>query len=270
MGMKLVVIGGLFAAAMACQAAETWREPATGMEFVAVPKGCYRMGVPAKAFDAEVGTVFMARAQAEMPDHEVCLDSFWIGRYEIRAGEWQKIMADGKELRNPEVPVTGVTWAEAKDFARRLTEMSGGKERFRLPTEAEWEYACRAGAAPLTWIPGRDEIEGKAWFSSPYDGPKGERLKSVQAVGRKAPNGFGLHDMLGNAWEWVEDSYRPDAYGRHALYNPLVSDAQAGKRVIRGGGFRTDRHLTRCEARGWMPVEETQDTIGVRLVRTSP
>lgn len=254
------------AAMMQSQAAEVWSEPNTGMEFVAVPKGCFQMGLPATAFVNDEGAVFQKRVRAEKPQHEVCVDAFWMGRYEVKVSEWQKVMGQRQPMGAANTPVAGMGWEDADAFARRLTALSGTSARFRLPTEAEWEYACRAGKTAVTQIPSRDELNDKAWFSSPYAMNAGERLKSVQPVGQKDANAFGLHDMLGNVWEWVQDTYRPDAYTQHVLYNPVIAGPEK-TRVIRGGGLRTDQRMTRCEARAWMPTQETQDTIGLRLVR---
>ena len=88
----------------------------------------------------------------------------------------------------------------------------------------------------------------------------------MREVGALKANAFGLHDMLGNVWEWTEDSYRADAYARHALYNPKA-EAAGGPRVIRGGSFRTEWIQTRCAMRGRYAPAETLDTIGMRLVR---
>ena len=256
----------LLAVMVPSQAAEVWVDPNTGMEFVAIPKGCFQMGLPETAFANEEGASFQQRVRAEMPQHEVCIDAFWMGRFEVKVAEWQKVMGQQPSSEAANAPVSGVRWEDADAFARRLTELAGGSARFRLPTEAEWEYACRAGTPAVTQIPGRDDLNDRAWFSSPYAMSAGERLKSVQPVGQKAPNAFGLNDMLGNVWEWVQDTYRPDAYAHHTLYNPVVTGPEQTQ-VIRGGGLRTDRRMTRCEARAWMPTQETQDTIGLRLVR---
>jgi formylglycine-generating enzyme required for sulfatase activity len=251
--------------ALTAHAVEVWREPHTGMEFVALPKACYPMGVPAGAFrEADPG--FQKRIRVEMPQHEVCLDAFWIGRHEVREADWRKLMGEhGTEVPD-DAPVAGVSWTQANAFVRRLNEVSAGAAHFRLPTEAEWEYACRAGAKAVTQPPERDQLDGKAWYSSPYEGFGGLRLASVQAVGGKAPNAFGLHDMLGNVWEWTQDAWRADAYVHHALYNP-VATGTGEQRVIRGGSLRTSRHMTRCEARAWLPAQESDAAVGLRVVR---
>ena len=140
-----------------------------------------------------------------------------------------------------------------------LFRSSGGKQRFRLPTEAEWEYACRADSKVLqSQKPDAEELNKAAWYQ--YRQPKPTRVGSLEA------NAFGLHDMLGNVWEWVGDSYLADGYTRHPLYNPRI-ETNAPQRVIRGGSMRTELEQTRCTKRGHYPADESLDTIGFRLVR---
>ncbi|HEY3326501.1 MAG TPA: formylglycine-generating enzyme family protein [Novimethylophilus sp.] len=246
-------------------AAKTWTEPATGMQFVAVPKGCFQMGSakpvppPADSYWAQIGFA-KSLSEDEVPQHEVCVDAFWMGKFEVRIKEWQQIMAtadapgDGKDL-----PAAKVTWAQARDFAERLSTRSGGKYRFRLPTEAEWEYACLAGRKyKFEPRPDPQELNKVAWYQF--------RTPKPSVVGALKANAFGLHDMQGNVWEWVGDGYLADGYTRHALYNPRV-EADTGPRVIRGGSFRTELEQTRCAKRGHYPADDALDSIGLRLVR---
>lgn len=261
------------AATTLCQAADLWREQHTGMEFVALPKGCFQMGLPAGAFGQDESNLYIKRIRSEMPQHEVCVDRFWLGRVEVRRSDWKKVMGDlpqgAAQGAADDAPVAGVTWEEANTFAQRLTELSNGKQRFRLPTEAEWEYACRAGAKAVAQTPHANELEPKAWFSTPMsvDRP-GQRNQELQPGARKAANAFGLYDMLGNVWEWTQDAYQADAYTGHTLYNP-VQGGQSELRVIRGGSIRTDRRFMRCEARAWLQAKEVHETVGLRLVQVS-
>lgn len=263
--MKYLFAGALLATTFAAHAAEVWREPHTGMEFIALPKACYQMGLPAGAF-READPVFQKRIRAEMPQHEACVDAFWIGRHEVRESDWRKLIGERKSAGRDDAPVAGVSWVQANDFVQKLNEASAGAAHFRLPTEAEWEYACRAGAKATTQVPERNQLDAKAWYSSPYEAFGGLRLPEVQPVGGKAPNAFGLHDMLGNVWEWTQDAWRADAYTQHALYNPVIKGT-ADKRAIRGGSLRSSRHMTRCEARAWMPEQDSDALVGLRLVR---
>jgi formylglycine-generating enzyme required for sulfatase activity len=240
---------------------KTWQDPVTSMAFVAIPKGCFKMGAETPQvpqpdyFWGRTGYTKTA-SEDEKPVHEVCLDGFWLGKYEVRVNEWQRVMG-GDPSPNDALPITGINWEQAAEFARQLSKLSSGKFQFRLPSEAEWEYACRAGLAqdiePLT-----NGADGYAWY--------GFSKKMPQEGGQLRPNAFGLHDMLGNVWEWMADSYAPNGYARHGLYNPRVNTA-SGQKVLRGGSFRTERVQVRCAMRSHHDQQSAQDTIGLRLVR---
>lgn len=249
-------------------AADSGREPLTGMSFVTIPKGCFTMGSPDDAFAADDPGLNRRVRDTEAPRHEVCLDKFELGSHEVRRSDWVRIMGGpppAESERN--LPIAGVTRDDAEEFARRLGAKTGDKERFRLPTEAEWEYACLAGAEPdASRVPSYDDLNPLAWYSSPYEGHPSMRLTAVRPVGGRAPNAWGLYDMLGNAWEWVRDDYQADAYKHHALYNPVVKTA--GKPfVIRGGSIQTNRRMVRCKTRSWLGAGDPPRHVGFRLVR---
>lgn len=253
------------AAADKAKAPAPWKEPTTGMEFVEVPKGCFLMGnLKAVAFREEFPGLPLSfdvyPFNDELPQHEACVDAFWIGRLEVRADQWHRIM--GGSAKRPDAPIANVTWEEANTFAAKLGERSGGKYRFRLPTEAEWEYACRAGSKDEI-VPKRNELGDRAWYGIEPNGLQNE----TQPVGKLAANAFGLHDMLGNVWEWVQDSYQPDSYASHPLYDPLV-ETGGPNRVIRGASYRSQPLHVRCAKRAYYDAGDTLQTIGLRLVRT--
>ena len=255
----------LTSGAWAGPAAQTWNEPTTGMAFIAVPKGCFQMGTakpvppPADSHWEQIGFK-KSISEYERPQHEVCVDAFWMGKFEVRIKEWQQIMQTKLTSgADKDIPVAQVTWTQARSFAEQLSVRSGGKHRFRLPTEAEWEYACRAGQKnDLDSEPDHDRLNKLAWYQ--YRSPKPTTVGTLEA------NAFGLHDMQGNVWEWVSDGYLADGYARHTLFNPRV-ETDGGKRVIRGGSFRTELEQTRCAKRGHYSTGEALDTIGIRLVR---
>lgn len=264
---SLIALTLCLAVAPPVAAQETWREPASGMSFVRIPKGCFQMGVPAGAFSDEDPALQARIRGTEQPAHEVCLDEFWIGRTEVTEKEWRAIMGEGGPSTAGAAPAGAVTWQEAQDFARRFARKASGGDSYRLPTEAEWEYACRAGEPPAARMPGRDDLKNRAWFSSHYDFPfSGTRHTAMQPVGTRAANRLGVHDMLGNAWEWTQDNYAADAYARHQLFNPVIV-TQSDLHVIRGGSIRSDSRMLRCEARAWLKGGTRQDTTGFRLVR---
>lgn len=201
-------------------AEETWREPLTGIEFVRMPAGCYVMG-----------DTFGKGEANEQPPHEVCLKSFWIGRHEVTQGEWQKAVSHNPSvyLGDERLPVDSVNQMDIAAFIFRLGEANPGR-RFRLPTEAEWEYACRAAGQQEMF--GGQAPPGGA-NTAEYADRHGE---GTLPVGSFPPNKLGLHDMSGNLWEWVSDIYSPDAYLHHRRDNPHhVADGPA--RLLRGGGW---------------------------------
>lgn len=251
--------------AFASQPLPTWTEPATGMVFVALPKDCFQMG-SAKPVDPPFDSHWERigykgkLAEDEAPRHEACVDAFWMAKIEVSEADWHKVMGGIAPADGGRRAKVGVTWLQARQFAQQLSIQSAGKLRFRLPTETEWEYACRAGASENA-APEREQLAENAWYAQ---SPK--RSYEAREAGVLKANGFGLHDMLGNAWEWTEDSYQADAYARHALYNPKV-EAAGAPRVIRGGSFRTELAQVRCAMRARYDPAETLDAIGLRLVR---
>ncbi|MCK5542686.1 MAG: formylglycine-generating enzyme family protein [Desulfobacterales bacterium] len=213
------------------QSDKTYTEPVTGMEFVWVEGGCYQMG-------SNSGSSY----QNEKPVHKVCVDGFWMAKYEVTQGQWKDIMGTNpsyfKNCGN-DCPVEKVSWNDAKDFIRKLN--SRNNVEFRLPTEAEWEYAARSGGKNEKYA-GGNNVDNVAWYYS-NSGSK------THQVGTKAPNGLGLYDMSGNVWEWCEDVYDKNAYSKHSSNNPLVTSG-SNYRVNRGGswddGPRDVRAADRC------------------------
>jgi formylglycine-generating enzyme required for sulfatase activity len=240
---------------------ESWLEPQTGMPFVFIDEACFGMGsefpvaVTARKFWRLVQYEETMSAD-EVPYHQVCLDGFWIGQFEVRLSDWNLVM---NGTRNDDhTPVANISWEQAKEFISRINEKS--KDRFRLPTEAEWEYACDAGMSIESEAVGT-ELLGKAWYN------RGEaRRAEPQPVGQLQANVHGLYDMLGNVWEWTEDTYHMDGYAQHDTQNPVLKDP-GGQKVIRGGSIRTEPRQTRCTVRGHLGAEQKLQTIGFRLVR---
>ena len=223
---------------------QTWQDPVTGMEFVWVPKGCFQMG--------------STQYDNEKPVHEACLSGFWLGRYEVTQGQWLKVMGHNPSYfkKGDTFPVEEVSWDDAKAFIAKLNPM--GSAKFRLPTEAEWEYACRSGGKAEKYA-GGDELDRVAWWS-------GNSGVSTHAVGTKVPNGLGLFDMSGNVWEWVEDVYSPSAYSSHPRENPM-NTGRGSHRVLRGGSWHYEADGARCSRRGDGPPDFGGSYRGFRLVR---
>ncbi|MEO5378946.1 MAG: SUMF1/EgtB/PvdO family nonheme iron enzyme [Magnetococcus sp. DMHC-6] len=250
------------------KAGEKWIEPITGMAFSWVPGGCYQMGCGIWSDSCSAG---------DKPVHEVCVSGYWLGQNEVTNGQWQKIMGGLPDMSGPgdELPVTRIGWEEAQDFICRLNAKGG--VHYRLPTEAEWEYACRNQGQEIeysdssalkvqpvevdvpvvrptdTWMarvgseifPNREDGEknGGATAQNPDANPNLGR--GIHPVGSVWPSsGLGLNDMSSNVWEWVEDIYDKDAYAVHADLDPLFIGgvryqfgASRVLRVERGGSW---------------------------------
>ena len=231
-------------------AQEVWREPATGMEFVRVPAGCFDMG-----------DTFGDGETNELPVHKVCMSAYWIGRHEVTQAQWTSLMDYNLSVfaTSPQHPVDSVNQIDIETFVRKLGEHHPGKV-FRLPTEAEWEYACRA-AGKAEKFGGEAPPEGAN--TAEYADEHGE---GSVAVGAFAPNALGLHDMSGNLWEWVSDVYAADAYEQHAAENPHYQ-AAGPARMLRGGGWSHPGVFARCSKRHMHCRPSARfDFVGFRLV----
>ncbi|MFQ5673750.1 MAG: formylglycine-generating enzyme family protein [Nitrospinales bacterium] len=165
----------------------------------------------------------------EKPVHKVYLDAFYMDKYEVVQADFERLMGSNpSEFKDPARPVDHVTWMEAREYCEKV-----GK---RLPTEAEWEYAARGGPH------GGKGVLGGYWFD-------GNSMRQIQPVGQKAPNSLGLYDMLGNAWEWVEDWYDAGFYKTSPYKNPK-NPTPDKFRVMRGGSWIELIHLIRPTYRG--------------------
>ena len=222
-------------------------EPVTGMEFVCVPEGPFRMG-----------DTFGEGATNEKPVHLVRLDAFHIGRHAVTQAQWNSLMPENpSHFKDDRHPVEQISWHLAQEFIDRLNRRSEGKQRFCLPTEAQWEYAARSGGRDELFS-GSDTADGVAWYEENSAG-------KTQAVGLLKPNGFGIYDMSGNVWEWCRDAYRSDAYEVHQPHNPFCQ--QGGPdRVIRGGSYHLDAWSVRCARRFSLAAEYYAPGLGFRLV----
>jgi len=232
------------------RAGSTFTDPTTGMEFVKVPGGTFEMGCGAWSSDC---------GDNEKPVHTVTLDGFLIGKYEVTQGQWKKVMGSNpsKFQNGDSYPVENVSWDDAQKFIQKLNAMGGGGT-YRLPTEAEWEYACRSGGKAEKFC-GGNNLDSAAW----YDGNSG---KSTHPVGTKAPNGLGIYDMSGNVWEWVGDVYSATAYSSHQRKNPMHSDG-GGQRVLRGGSWYYFPKYLRSSNRYGNTEYNNSSGYGFRLAR---
>jgi formylglycine-generating enzyme required for sulfatase activity len=203
----------------------------------------------------QMGSSSINASRNEKPVHSVKISNgYWIGKYEVTQDQWIAVMGTDPIIAPSAVlkPATSVSWEEAQLFIKELNRMTG--RIFRLPTEAEWEYACRAGAAD-DWY---GEWNAIAWT---YANAKGR----LQVVGQKRPNAFGLHDMIGNVWEWCQDWYAARYYRESPPADPQ-GPSSGEKKTVRGGSYRNYPENANSATRGSAKLDEKKDDIGVRLL----
>jgi formylglycine-generating enzyme required for sulfatase activity len=231
---------------------DKYTEPATGIEFVFIPGGCYLMGDLFGDGDAD-----------EKPVHEVCVNDFYMSRHEVTQGQWEILMGINPSSfkGGKSYPVDKISWLDTQHFITALKNKNS-ISRFRLPTEAEWEYACKSGGKKEKWSgTGNEAALGEyAWYGS----NAGDR---PHTVGKAKPNGISLYDMSGNVWEWVEDDYAPDCYQDQEKDNPVCIRGGGGNRVIRGGNWLLSSRFARCSARSSANPSGSAFSVGFRLVR---
>ena len=252
-----LVLPAALALLAACNATPaTIRHEGSGIELVLIRAGRFTMGSPASTH---------GREPQEVP-HEVTLTrAFYLARTEVTQQQWQQVMGTNPShfAGCPQCPVERVTFHDVSAFVDGLNHLGG--PRYRLPTEAEWEYACRAGGnAPFG---GRDSLgteDANIDGRFPYNAPATSESSGTVPVGRFPPNAWGLLDMSGNVWEWVSDEHCP--------YPPSPVSDPAGAcgsphRVIRGGSWRFDGNSARCTLRYTHRPQDRGYSLGVRVAR---
>jgi len=226
---------------------------------VKVPHGSFMMGTDLviKADDHwEPCETCPARNDVERPVHEVTITKdFWMGEFDVTQEQWQAVMGSNPSFfKDPEKPVEQVDFNDVQAFLAKLNAMQH-KWTVRLPTEAEWEYAARAGTTGETY----GLIDEIAW----YDGKT--RENTTHAVGKKRPNAFGLYDMLGNVWQWCSDWFEP--YSNKPAADPQGA-ATGDLRITRGGCYYCGAVHIRAARRNRDLVDHKSRTIGFRVVAT--
>jgi len=227
-----------------------------GIKLLLLPAGTFTMGSPASEKDRE----------DDETQHQVTLSKpFYMGRTEVTQGQWKKVMGTepwkGEDYvgEGDDCPAVYISWDDAVAFCKKLSDMEG--RTYRLPTEAEWEYACR-GETKTAFSFGDDEadLEKYAWF----DGNAWDiNEKYAHRAAQKQPNPFGLHDMHGNVWEWCSDWY--DDYPSTPLRDPQGPDS-GSFRVLRGGSWYRGPSRVRCARRDVNSPEYGSGNGGFRLV----
>jgi len=242
-------------------------KPAGASEMVSIPAGEFTMGAEDGAVDAK-------------PAHRVKIDAFLVDAHEVTQELYEKLIgANPSRRKSPRNPVEQVTWSAAVKFCNARSVQEGltpcydlkswqcnfSVNGYRLPTEAEWEYACRAGStAPFHFGDRAEDLKTYAWFDGNSD-------SKPHAVAQRKPNAWGLYDMAGNVWEWCNDYYAPKYYRTSPSDNPHGPDG-GEKRVLRGGAWSSSSEnctsfVRNCDEAGTTDVCLTMDANGFRCVR---
>ena len=222
-----------------------------GMKLTLIQPGSFLMG----------STKGGATANRETPVHKVTLTRpFYLGVYEVTQEQYKKVVGENpSEFPGPKRPVDNVSFYKAREFCEILSQKEDAD--YRMPTEAEWEYACRAGTAteyPFGDSP--DKLAEYAWFAK-------NSGKQTHPVGRKKPSPWGLYDMHGNVWEWCDEKYAEYLQGEQV--DPF-SNAYSRNRVLRGGSWRSDARECRSAFRGSDKSKSRRNRYGFRVVREIP
>jgi len=248
----------------------------SGNDFVPVPAGCFQMG-----------NGFSDAYHLEKPVHEVCLDGFRIAKHDVTVGDFSRFVRESAYVTESEKnggcyvhdglswrmnqaagwrspgfrqddrhPVVCVTWNDAVQYAAWLSAKD--TQSYRLPTEAEWEYAARGGGRNERYA-GGDDVDALAWYAANADG-------TTHPVGLKKPNALGLYDMSGNVWQWTADWYSQGYYRQSQRSNPKGPE-EGRKRVFRGGSWFYDARGVRASYRDFATPDFRSSYLGFRLVQ---
>jgi formylglycine-generating enzyme required for sulfatase activity len=234
--------------APAAQAAETTYTNCIGMEFILIQSGSFTMGADKNFEDAD---------KIETPQHRVSISKpFYLGKYEVTQGQWTAVMGNNpSRFKGRSNPVEQVSWNDVQEFINRLNKQEG-HDRYRLPTEAEWEYAARAGTTGVYSF-GNDagSLGRYAWYGDTSG-------KKTHPVGQKEANPWGLYDMHGNVWEWVQDW--GENYSSSSVTDP--TGASSGPyRMARGGCWLDFAWSCRSANRGGDAPDLRDNRAGFRL-----
>jgi formylglycine-generating enzyme required for sulfatase activity len=225
-----------------------FKDEKVGIEMVFVQGGTFRMGCTEEQSDCQ---------DNEKPVHNVTLSDFYIMKYEITQEQWVQVMGKNpSNFKGDNLPIENVSWNDIRDFISELNIMTGKK--YRLPTEAEWEYAARGGNKSKGYkYSGSSALDKVAWHKDNSGG-------KTQPIGAKQPNELGIHDMTGNVWEWVSDWYGANYYSSSSGSNP-TGPVSGSYRVGRGGGWNPDARDCRVSIRNYADPGYRNYDLGFRL-----
>ncbi|MEL7331058.1 MAG: formylglycine-generating enzyme family protein [Cyanobacteria bacterium J06560_2] len=250
------------------------------LRMMLIPAGSFLMGSPADELD---------RRDNEGPQHEVSLSQFFMSKYPVTQAQWQaaaalpevnrELESNPSRFKGEQLPVERVSWYEAVEFCDRLTLHTN--RQYRLPTEAEWEHACRAGTTTpfyfgesittdLANYQGTDN-ESLGWSGSYGDGPNGEYREKTTPVGQlDTPNAYGLCDMHGNVYEWCQDHWYDNYEGAPTDGSAWLTDNEGAGRIIRGGSWLSIPELCRSAYRPYYYPVSRSHNLGFRVSCVAP
>lgn len=228
--------------------------PIRPMEMVLIKGGCY-----------EMGDTFGDGAENEGPVHHVCIKDFYLGKYLVTQLQWSAAMGTNPSAEPAcglTCPVENVSWNDVQEFIKKLSEHTG--KSYRLPTEAEWEYAARSGGKSEKWAgtSNEKELADYAWYYS-------DSYFQSHSVGMKKPNGLGLYDMTGDVWEWMSDWYDEGYYAKSPTDEPKGPET-GRRRVLRGGFWGDIANTVRIARRIGLDPTSRAPGFGVRLALPAP
>jgi formylglycine-generating enzyme required for sulfatase activity len=244
------------------------------LDMVAIPGGAFLMGTEEAEIERLVEKYQVNWFKSEKPQHQVTIPAFYMGKFPVTQEQWQrvaklppvarKLKEDPSRFKGDKLPVESVSWEDAVEFCARLSKAT--RKEYGLPSEAQWEYACRAGTTtPFNF--GETISSNLANYNSNYtyeNELKGKYREHITEVGSFLPNGFGLYDMHGNVWEWCADTY-------HENYQGAPNDGSVwGKRtnifVLRGGSWNQPPGGCRSSYRSWGAPDYLNSALGFRCV----
>ncbi|MBF0191409.1 MAG: SUMF1/EgtB/PvdO family nonheme iron enzyme [Magnetococcales bacterium] len=233
--------------ALVVKPGESWQDPTSGVNLLWIAGGCFQMGSPPRA---------EGRESDEGPVQN-CVGGYWLAETEVTQAQWRRVMHNNPSRfrMGDAYPVENISREEVNEFIATLNAQARLNVQFRLPTEAEWEFACRDGGERMVY-PGGSDPARLAWFAGNSHG-------TTQPVGQKKANRLGFKDMSGGVWEWVQDRYQPD-YNNKASANP-ESPGHEAFYAIRGGGWQDDVSALRCANRGFQSLTSRRPDLGLRL-----
>jgi formylglycine-generating enzyme required for sulfatase activity len=290
-----------------------WKDPVTHMSFIWIEHGCFMMGQTEsekrQLIQEALEEIYNKYFKTKLPLHEVNVDGFWIGQYQVTVGQFRRFVQetgykteaekegwawffDGKDWEKEngvfwqspgfsqehDHPVVCVSWNDAMALCQWLNNKGNGT--FRLPTETEWEYACRGGTKSIRFW--GDDPDMACQYANVCDKTFQKKFPDLSwkshdcdcgyvftsPAGIYQPNPFNLYDMLGNVWEWCMDHFSEDAYNKHEHDSPIYEENGVSFRVVRGGGWFNARWFVRSAGRYGFVQNDRYGDLGFRLLRT--